>query len=70
VQRVRAYAERHFDGNLLELIQPYGFKGVKKDDRYFKKQGLWWVLRHMIRPRLVNPFKMALLRNGSPTCAA
>ena len=25
-QRVRAYAEQRFDGNLLDLIQPYGYK--------------------------------------------
>lgn len=27
-KRVQAYAERRFEGNLLELIQPYGYKGV------------------------------------------
>lgn len=27
-KRVRSYAEGRFDGNLLELIQPYGYKGV------------------------------------------
>jgi collagenase-like PrtC family protease len=26
--RVRAYSERRFDGNLLDLIQPYGYKGI------------------------------------------
>jgi hypothetical protein len=27
-KRVQAYAERRFEGNLLELIQPYGYKGA------------------------------------------
>ncbi len=29
-KRVQAYAQRRFDGNLLDLIQPYGYKGVAK----------------------------------------
>jgi len=29
--RVRAYAERRFDGNLLDLIQPYGYKKSSKE---------------------------------------
>ena len=28
--RVKAYSEGRFDGNLLDLIQPYGYKGRKK----------------------------------------
>ncbi len=61
VMRVKAYADRRFDGNLLDLVQPYGFKGVKNDDRYYKR-GLRWLLRYMIRPGLVNPAKMVLLK--------
>ena len=29
-KRVRAYAEGRFEGNLLDLIQPYGYKGLAK----------------------------------------
>ncbi len=61
VKRVKAYVERRYDGNLLDLIQPYGFKGVKKDDRYYRR-GLRWFLRYMVRPGLVNPAKMVLLK--------
>lgn len=60
-QRVKAYSERRFDGNLLELIQPFGFKGIKKNDRYYRR-GLGWLLRFLLRPGLVNPFRMLLLK--------
>ncbi|NOX53576.1 MAG: peptidase U32 [Planctomycetes bacterium] len=61
VKRVKAYAERRYDGNLLDLIQPFGFQGVKKTDRYYRR-GLGWFLRFLLRPGLVNPAKMLLLK--------
>lgn len=61
VMRVKAYAERRFDGNLLDLIQPFGFKGIKKSDRYYRR-GLGWLLRFLVRPGLVNPLRMLLLK--------
>jgi collagenase-like PrtC family protease len=51
LKRVKAYSERHFAGNLAELILPYGFKQPPK------KQGLW-LLRHFLRPGQVNPLKL------------
>lgn len=61
IMRVKAYAERRFEGNLLDLIQPFGFKGIKKDDRYYRR-GIGWLSRFLIRPGLVNPFRMLLLK--------
>ena len=61
VKRVRAYAERRFEGNLLELVQPFGFQGVRDDRRYYRR-GLRWLLRFIVRPGLVNPARMLLLK--------
>lgn len=61
LKRVKAYADRRYDGNLLDLIQPYGFKGIKLDKRYYNR-GLLWSLRFIFRPDLVNPVKMTLLK--------
>jgi hypothetical protein len=59
--RVKAYAERRYDGNLLDLIQAYGFKGVSRDHRYYR-HGLLWLLRYLLRPALVNPLRMLPLK--------
>jgi collagenase-like PrtC family protease len=59
--RVKAYADRRYDGNLLDLIQPYGFKGVKEYHRYYK-HGLGWLLRFILRPSLANPLRMLPLK--------
>jgi collagenase-like PrtC family protease len=61
LRRVKAYAERRYDGNLLDLIQAYGFKGVSRDHRYYR-HGLLWLLRYLIRPGLVNPLRMMPLK--------
>jgi hypothetical protein len=48
--RVRAYSERSFDGNLLELIQPYGYRVDGKGRDSTK----WWrFLKYFFRPGLV-----------------
>lgn len=59
--RVKAYAERRYRGNLLDLVQPYGFRGVKESDRYYR-HGLAWILRFFFRPMLANPARMLPLR--------
>ncbi len=59
--RVKAYAGRRFDGNLLDLVQPYAFRGVTGSDRYYRR-GLGWILRFFLRPGLVNPLRMLLLK--------
>jgi ubiquinone/menaquinone biosynthesis methyltransferase len=61
VARVRAYAGGRYEGNLLDLIQPYGFTGASKNDRYYRR-GLGWFLRFFLRPGLVNPARMLPLK--------
>jgi collagenase-like PrtC family protease len=61
VNRVRAYASRRYDGNLLDLVQPFAFRGTDGDDPYYRK-GPGWILRHLLRPLLVNPARMLLLK--------
>ena len=59
--RVKAYSERRYDGNLLDLIQPYAFKGVREDHGYYR-HGLGWLLRFILRPALANPLRMLPLK--------
>lgn len=61
LKRVKAYVDRRYEGNLLDLVQPYGFKGIKVDKRHYNR-GLYWSLRFIFRPDLVNPFRMTLLK--------
>lgn len=43
LKRVRAYSQRRFDGNLAEILLPYGFKKPVRKRRF-------WLLRHFIKP--------------------
>ena len=57
VERVKAYAERRYDGNLLDLIQPFGFRdGIAKSSYY--NRGVLWRMRYLLRPFLVAPSRM------------
>ena len=51
LRRVKAYSERHFDGNLAELLLSYGFKEP------VRKESMWSV-RHFLKPRQVRPQKL------------
>ena len=46
VLRAKAYWSRRYDGNLLDLVQPYGYP-VEGE---VQQRGLGWVLRHFTRP--------------------
>jgi collagenase-like PrtC family protease len=59
--RIKAYAARRYDGNLLDLIQAYGFRGIKESHSYYR-HGLSWLLRFIIRPGLANPLRMLPLK--------
>jgi len=67
VTRVRAYAGRRYEGNLLDLVQPYAFRGVREDDPYYRR-GLGWIVRFFLRPGLVNPVRMLLLKRLADLC--
>ncbi len=68
VKRVRAYAERHYEGNLLDLIQPFGFKNGEGENRHFRR-GPGWFLRFFLRPGLVNPARLTLLKHLADVCS-
>ncbi|GAB4231883.1 MAG: peptidase U32 family protein [Deltaproteobacteria bacterium] len=61
VNRVRAYSARRYDGNLLDLVQPYALRGTSGNERYYRK-GFGWFLRFLFRPSLVNPARMLPLK--------
>lgn len=51
LRRVKAYSERRFDGNLAELLLPYGFREPVRKEPF-------WALRHFCKPRQANPLKL------------
>jgi collagenase-like PrtC family protease len=60
-QRVRAYSERSFDGNLLDLIQPYGYK-VTSGVGAGWSENLWMFLKYFFRPGTVNISELLKLK--------
>jgi hypothetical protein len=64
--RVRAYAERRYEGNLLDLVQPYAFAAVRADDRYYR-HGPGWFLRYLLRQTMVHPRRMLVLKRLADT---
>jgi len=64
VQRVKAYSERSFDGNFIELIQPYGHQ--KKEGESKKMSGKFWrTFSFLFHPFKVNPIKLLPLQKLS-----
>ncbi len=61
IRRVRAYSERRYDGNLLDLVQGWGFKTGRDPSRYFRR-GLFWDARTFLRPWVVNPRRLLKIR--------
>ncbi|MBC7963582.1 MAG: peptidase U32, partial [Steroidobacteraceae bacterium] len=60
-QRVRAYSEGRFDGNLLDLIQPYGYKDTSGVATGWS-ENLWKFLRYFFRPGTVNTSELLKLK--------
>jgi collagenase-like PrtC family protease len=51
LKRVAAYSARRFEGNLAELLLPYGFKQPVRRSRF-------WLLRYFFKPFQVSPGKL------------
>ena len=54
--RVQAYAARRYDGNLLDLIQPFGYRTVESPGQ--PKRPRWWELREFLRPWRASPARL------------
>ncbi len=57
LERVKAYAARRYDGNLLDLIQPFGFRERAAKAAYYNR-GMLWRMRYLLRPLSVAPSRM------------
>ncbi|MEN6371797.1 MAG: peptidase U32 [Armatimonadota bacterium] len=61
VKRVRAYYNGQFDGNLLDIVQSYGFREQRSASQ---PQRPWlWDLREFLKPQAIRPFKLLPLRD-------
>ena len=54
VERTRAYAERHYDGNLLDLVQNYAYPLDKLGDKGKEAYSFRRLLKYFVKPRVVN----------------
>ncbi len=61
VRRVKAYSEGRYDGNLLDLVQGWGFRSGSEPSGYFRR-GMFWSLRTFLRPWTVNPLRLLKIR--------
>jgi len=61
VRRVKAYAERRYEGNLLDLIQPYAYRSSDPPKRYWGG-GLLWNAWYCLWPFLVDPKRLLKFR--------
>lgn len=60
VARTRAYAERRFEGNLIHLIQPYGYREERSDTQ--PKRHRLWDLATFFRPWKADTARLLKLR--------
>ncbi len=63
IQRVQSYAQRRFDGNLLDLIQPYGHKIKSENRQQFNAYQFFWRLGFLLRPFKVRLGELKLLKD-------
>lgn len=60
VGRVEAYAERSYEGNLLDLIQGYAYPSAGTNGT--SKKALFWRARYLLRPFAINLTKLLPLK--------
>jgi hypothetical protein len=60
VRRAQAYHDRHYNGNLLDIVQSYGFKEARSSGQ--PKRPWHWELREFLKPLTFRPLKLLPLR--------
>jgi len=56
VERTRAYHERCYDGNLMNIIQPYGYSKARSASQ--PRRGAFWDYRTFFRPWKADPARL------------
>ncbi len=59
LDRTKAYAERRYDGNLLDLVQNYAYPEEKFGDRAKDAYSLRRMVKYFVKPRQVNLMKFS-----------
>lgn len=69
VERAKAYSERRYDGNLLDLVQNYAYDeakmGKKGKDAYSYRR----LMKYFVRPRVVNLMKFRKIMEFGQTAS-
>jgi len=69
IERVKAYSERRYDGNLLDLVQNYAYPEEKFGDRARDAYSYRRLIKYFIRPRQVNLFKFTKVMDFGKTAS-
>jgi hypothetical protein len=60
VKRTRAYHDRTYDGNLIDIVQCYGFKDARSSTQ--PKRPWLWDIREFLKPMTLHPLRMLPFR--------